>query len=206
MTQKRSNAGENLVSIIALVPWWAGCALALLLYLLLHAVVPAAQYALPALCLAAAAISAYLRHQRKKQPVYTGSSHKAADFLNGISWPAFELLISEAMRLQGFQVFDTSGAHADFDLVLRKGNAKYLVQCKLWKSLTVGVTVVREFDSAVVAQKAAGGYVLTAGRFTDAARAFAKGRNITLMEGPALQKLIEQAQAARQAGTGKAVP
>ncbi len=69
------------------------------------------------------------------------------------------------------------------------------MQCKQWKALTVGVTVVRELYDVIAADGAAGGFVVTSGRFTDEAQTFAKGRNITLMAGPDLLKLIKRAQA-----------
>ena len=89
------------------------------------------------------------------------------------------------------------GADGGIDLVLRKGGDKFLVQCKQWKAFTVGVTVVRELYGVMAANGAAGGFVVTSGRFTDDAKAFASGRNITLMDGDALLKLIKQRAGSR---------
>jgi restriction system protein len=162
----------------------------------------AGQYFVPILCLAGAAMSAYRRHQRQTLVATVGSS-KAADALDGISWQEFEILVGEAFRLQGYQVAETGGAGPDggVDLVLRKGGEKFLVQCKQWKAFTVGVTIVRELYGVMAANGAAGGFVVTSGRFTDEAKTFAQGRNVTLMDGPALLKLIQQAKAARMAGS-----
>jgi len=71
-----------------------------------------------------------------------------------------------------------------------------LVQCKQWKAFKVGVDVVRELYGVMAARGATGGFVVTSGRFTDDATAFASGRNVKLVDGPKLRGLIQQAQAA----------
>ena len=232
MARKRSSAANDFMDIVAMLPWWAGCTLALVSYVLLHRVATqqmvvntapghlsdlmvqsiwmglatAGQYFVPILCLAGAAMSAYRRHQRQTLVATVGSS-KAADALDGISWQEFEILVGEAFRLQGYQVAETGGAGPDggVDLVLRKGGEKFLVQCKQWKAFTVGGTIVRELYGVMAANGAAGGFVVTSGRFTDDAKAFGQGRNVTLIDGPALLKMIQQAQAARQTGSKEPV-
>jgi restriction system protein len=226
--RKKSNPAEDMVELVAMLPWWAGCILALISYVWLHRIatqpaittlVPGqaaavltqslwqalamiGQYLLPVLCLAGAAVSAYGRHRRQKL-VTTVAGGDAPDALNGITWQDFELLVGEAFRLQGYQVAESGGGGADggVDLVLRKGGEKFLVQCKQWKAFTVGVTVVRELYGVMAADGAAGGFVVTSGRFTDEAKAFAIGRNVKLVDGSRLFEMIRQAQTARSNGT-----
>ena len=38
MSRKRSTAADDIVDLVAMLPWWAGCALALISYVLLHRV------------------------------------------------------------------------------------------------------------------------------------------------------------------------
>ena len=222
--RKKSSPIDDLVEIVAMMPWWAGCILALVSYLLLHraanqavvanfvpgqaatlvtqslwrALATIGQYLLPLVCLAGAAVSAYGRHRRQKLVATVVGGH-AADALDGITWQEFELLVGEAFRLQGFQVTESGGGGGDggIDLVLRKGGEKFLVQCKQWKAFSVGVTVVRELYGVMAANGATGGFVVTSGRFTQDAKAFASGRNIKLVDGPRLFGMIKQAQAAR---------
>lgn len=98
--------------------------------------------------------------------------------------------------MKGFQVIERGGSSADggVDLVLRKENEKFFVQCKQWKALKVGVDVVRELYGVMAANGATGGFVVTSGRFTDAAVEFGKGRNIELVDGPQLHAMIRGAQ------------
>ena len=66
------------------------------------------------------------------------------------------------------------------------------MQCKQWRAQQVPVTVVRELYGVMAVQQDAGGYVVTSGRFTRDAVAFAQGRNIELIDGTRLQKLLRK--------------
>jgi restriction system protein len=163
----------------------------------------AGQYILPIICLAAAGISAWRRKVRESLVTDVAQS-QASNVLDGISWREFEMLVGEGFRLQGYQVAETGGGGADggVDLVLtrpsKSGGEKFLVQCKQWRALRVGVDVVRELYGVMAARGATGGFVVTSGRFTDEAVSFANGRNVTLVDGTKLLSLIRQARA----GTG----
>ncbi len=107
-----------------------------------------------------------------------------------------------ARRLVGERHVGAALIHAavdgGVDLVLSKGGDRFLVQCKQWKAFKVGVTVVRELYGVMAARGAAGGFVVTSGRFTGEAAAFASGRNIRLIDGPTLLQLIRQGSSVAQ--------
>lgn len=169
------------------------------------------QYLLPLLCLGGAGLSAY-RRSKRKQLVRDVEHSKSADALDGMRWQEFEMLVGEAFRLQGFQVAETGGGGADggIDLVLSKpmqnGREKYLVQCKQWRAWKVGVDVVRELYGVMAARGAAGGFVVTSGRFTAAATQFAEGRNLTLIDGPQLQRMLREAKGSARKAPAAAPP
>ena len=120
MARKRSSTADDFMDIVALLPWWAGCTLALVMYVMLHRVATqemvanvtpghlsdlmtqsicmglatGGQYFVLLLCLAGAAMSAYRRHQRQTLVANVGNS-KTADALDGISWQEFEMLVGE---------------------------------------------------------------------------------------------------------------
>jgi len=81
------------------------------------------------------------------------------------------------------------GADGRVDLALKKGGELFLVQCKHWRATRVGVNIVQKLAGVMAARSATGGFVLTSGVFTDEACAFAKGKNIELMDGKALLAL-----------------
>lgn len=147
----------------------------------------------PFVCVIAAMASFFARSKRKKllaQAQEMGAVSSASD----MTWREFEMLIGEAYRRQGYSVHETSpGPDGGVDLAMTKGGEKYIVQCKHWRAYKVGVPVVRELYGAMAARGAAGAMVVTSGAFTAEAKSFAQGRNITLIDGKALDKLIQSA-------------
>lgn len=224
--RRRQSTAEDVVDLVALLPWWAGVTLALVSYLVFHRLATpaevavtqpgqiaglamrsvvaglamAGQYIAPFLCLVAALVS-FLR-RRKREGLVTGvAGSRSAAALHGMSWTEFELLVGEAFRKQGYTVTEVGGGGADggVDLVLKKGGETFLVQCKQWKATQVRVQVVRELFGVMVARGATGAFVVTSGGFSPDARAFAEGRNITLVDGQKLFGLIQQARASSAA-------
>ena len=212
-----------MVAMVAWMPWWAGVALALASYLLFHALAKTPpgkvdpgkmgeqlqtllvaawsmwlQYLVPLICLLGAAIS-FFKRRKRKHLVDEMANTPDASALNGISWREFEMLVGEAFRLQGFTVAENEGAGPDggVDLELRKAGQTFLVQCKQWKSYTVDVKVVRELYGVIASHKAAGGFVITSGSFTQPAKEFAKGKWLHLIDGPQLHEMIRRARAAK---------
>ncbi len=223
--RKKTLAGEDVIDLVAMLPWWVGVGLAIVAYLYFHSVasapVPtgftpgqaasfvlptfwkavsgALQYIAPLLCLGGAAVSAYRRNSRK-QLLATATGSDSASVIDKMTWQQFEQLVGEAFRRQGFRVAELGGAGPDggVDLMLTKGGEQHLVQCKQWRAYKVGVDVVRELYGVMAARGAAGGFVVTSGRFTHEAIAFAAGRNVTLIDGTRLGEFLRLAQ--RQAG------
>lgn len=222
MARKRKTSPlEDMLDLVSLLPWWAGVAIAAIGYVVLHrmaapvqvtaaqsgqvshlmtqtviaGLATAGQYIVPLVGLVGAAMSFFRRKQRATL-VTDVAQAQSANALDGMSWREFEMLVGEAYRLQGYRVTETGGGGADggIDLALTKGSEKFLVQCKQWKAYKVGVDVVRELYGVMAAKGATGGFVVTSGRFTDDAKAFAEGRNVQLVDGPKLFAMIKQAK------------
>ena len=105
----------------------------------------------------------------------------------------FTRRVAQAFRQQGYQIVDAA-ASAEVDLVLRRDRETLLVLCKHWRSAKVGVDAMQRLHAAVAARGADGGIALTSGRFARAAVAFASTSNIRLIEGQALQGLLDATQ------------
>ena len=190
---------------------------ALMFTSMLKGLAMAGQFVVPIVCLVAAMMSAVARRQRGAL-VSTVAQSRAPDALHEMSWREFEMLVGESFRLQGYQVLETGQAFSNaasggpdggVDLVLSRDREKYLVQCKQWKAFKVGVAVVRELYGVMAAQGAAGGFVVTSGSFTAEAGEFAQGRNVRLLDGKQLFRMIQQARAAlasRKSGAVMPVP
>jgi restriction system protein len=230
MRKRKQSPAEDFMEIMASLPWLVGVVAAIGSYIFLHQLAAPpkvdptrvadaigrmwvgslafyGQYFVPVLCLVGAAVS-FARRKKRKSLFDNVVQAKGADALSGMTWREFEMLVGEAFRVQGYSVVELGGAAPDggVDLVLRKGNEKFLVQCKHWKAYKVGVDVVRELYGVMAAQGAAGGFVITSGSFTSDAQDFAAGRNLKLIDGPKLLGLIQQGRQAAGERSSVAAP
>ena len=216
----RSSLIEDIANAVALLPWWVGVSLALVLYFWLHhvaaqpvltvatdlkhvsdhaarqlwaAIASILQYILPVACLIGSAVSAYKKRERNQLHLQV-SRNPSRHELERISWQEFEKLVGEVFRRKGFSVDENGGRGPDggVDLVLRLGNDHYFVQCKQWKVDRVGVATVRELYGVMAAQGAVGGFVVASGSFTDDAKQFADGRSIELVGTSQILRMIEE--------------
>lgn len=207
--RRRQGTAEDIVDLVARLPWWVGLGLAVASYIVFHwwagrpmppivpgrvadsflpmwtrAIAMALQYLAPVLCGVAALIS-FLRRRQREALADDVARSTGTDPLSGMSWREFEMLVGEAFRRRGYAVEETGGGGADggVDLVLRKDGKTSLVQCKQWKVYSVPVQTVRELYGLMLHHKAAGAFVVTSGRFTKDAEAFAAGKGIQLVNG-----------------------
>ncbi len=218
MARKRS-LFEDLFVFAFKLPWWGGFLLAVFAYLLLHSVtevpppnvVPGAggtagpmavaalvkgfatylQYIFPVIFIAAGIGSAVRQFFRRKEYDHVATVGMRA--VAGLSWAAFERIVAEAFRRKGYSVIETDkGPDGGIDLILRRDSEEHLVQCKHWRANKVGVNIVRELHGVMASRGAAGGFVVTAGEFTAAAKNYAHGRNIELVGGYELKLLLDE--------------
>jgi restriction system protein len=151
------------------------------------------QYLVPAI-LALGALASALGQAKRKRLLRDAAAATEPNAAKALSWRDFEMLVGEAFRQQGYEVSETAeGADGGVDLELRKGGELHLVQCKQWRSYKVGVAVVRELYGVMAARGAAGGFVVSSGNYTKDAEEFARGRNIELINGKRLDRLIQSA-------------
>jgi restriction system protein len=200
---------ETILNLLAEAPWWvsvvvAGAAFLALRYILpgisgdnlvLKAVARTAHNLAPwvSLCfLLPAPISAY--HSWRKRKLL--DSQKDLNAIRSLGWREFEELVGEAYRRQGYTVRENPGAGPDggIDLVLSKDGNTYLVQCKQWRSMKIGVKIVREMYGIMTAKHASGVIIITSGMVTQEAKSFASGKPIDLVEGRQLAELVSSVQ------------
>ncbi len=222
MAGRRKNLIEDIVELTTQLPWWVGVVAALLSWAVMYGllrtpppvsfpsdevilpvlrgVVMGLQFLLPAVFLAAAALSAWLnyKHYKNYADVAGERGHAALELL---TWREFEHLVGEFFRRKGFSVEQHGGPEPDggVDLVASIGEDRYLVQCKHWRVQRVGVKVVREICGVAAAQNAAGVFVVTSGTFTDEARRFVEENriDIELIAGDQLRRMIQGLETAK---------
>lgn len=106
----------------------------------------------------------------------------------------FERIIADLFRQRGFRVSEVGGPDdGGVDLLLHRDDAiDHLVQCKHYRVQSVGPAAVRELYGVMAAHHTrCEGILITTGRFSDAARAFAQGKPIRLIDGQELMHLLQ---------------
>jgi len=112
-----------------------------------------------------------------------------------LSRKPFEDLIAEVYRGEGYLVEQAAGGRRDggYDLVLLR-ETSVLVQCRHWLVGKVGVAPVRKLAGAMQKVGGTGGVFITTGAFTRAAREFAIGAAIELVDGEALTRRLSRVE------------
>ena len=158
------------------------------------------QFIVPPAFLIGAMASIYRRSQAIT--LFDDARIGGARAVDAMSWPKFERLLGEAFRRLGYDVNETGGHGSDggIDLVVAKNDKRFLVQCKQWRARKVDVTVIRELYGVIASEGAAGGFVVTSGRFTQEARRFAQNCRVELIDGETLAQLIQEVGGTRREG------
>src|ERR1700675_4524893 len=104
-----------------------------------------------------------------------------------LSRQAFEDLIAEIYRAEGYLVEQAAGGRTDggYELILLR-ETSVLLQCRQWLVDQVGIAAVRKLADAMQKVGATGGVCVTTGAFTKPARDFAIDSAIELVDGEAL--------------------
>lgn len=191
------------------LPWWVSLLLGAFVYAVLTWGLPAQTWVSPvvrglvsagrvlapylALLFVVAAAASFWRRRRDRQLL---DRQRGIETIRSLSWQAFERVLAEHYRREGFAVRANDGAGADggVDLTLVADGNKTLVQCKHWRARKVGVSVVREMFGLMVAEQAQRVIVACTGDFTVEARRFAAGKPIELIDGNGLDAIFSAAR------------
>jgi len=181
-------ARDSLFAVLLRSPWWISIALAAGIVALGRVVVPEV-YALYAFfaALPFIVIGGVAGWRQLRAP----SAARVAGTLEAVramSWEDFSSALTNALRDDGYAVSRFIGAAADFELA--KAGRISLVGCKRWKAARTGVDPLRDLHDAKRAREAHECIYVATGEITDGARAFALERNIRLIHGPELAKLL----------------
>lgn len=107
------------------------------------------------------------------------------ELLDQLEWRRFEMLVQALFQAEGLIASRIrAGADGGIDLTLREsldGPVTAIVQCKAWKTYTVGVKPVRELFGVMHAEGVPRAYFFTSGHFTSEARAFVEGKPLDLI-------------------------
>lgn len=232
---RRKSSLEDAMDLTARLPWQVGVGLAMVSFVVLHVFGAGAlqphttprdvgalgnqaiqqlistgaylmQFVVPPAFLIGAAVSYYRRWRGSRALSRAAAGGTAAVSSTGHS--DFELMVGAALRNAGYRVANQAlpGPDGGVDLVVERDRKRVLVQCKHWQTKPVGVGVIREIVGVVASRKADGAMVVTSGRFTDEAKAFAARTGVDLIDGERLQKLIGAGQSESVGAPRQAAP
>lgn len=168
------------------------------------------QYVIPALFLICALFLGRGESQRPGKGVGGGrgrrdstnavpqSQHQSViktDPFRKMSSEEFRRLLTEFFSGNGFSVEPVPAGLGDgVDLMLGKNDKTFVAQFRHWREHRVGVPMVREQFTVMQAARADGVYVITTGEFSYKAIQFAEDKNISLIDGIKLRRLIKKIQ------------
>lgn len=198
---RRQSASESFFNEMASLPWWGslgmGCFIWALTFVvgklyptnpIVHAL-PAFWPVIPVFFGSTAFVSIILQ---KRARIALKNTRTLQD-LKAVPWQEFERLTAAYYEEIGYDVVHTGRAGPDggYDLVLRKGGERILVQCKKHTREDVGVQTVREFFGVMIAQGAHRGIFITTSGFTPAAMAFGLGQaTLELIPGDRFAQMV----------------
>lgn len=200
MPKKMSLADEfldDLREIFTRVPWWVpvvvACAVGGTVFIFLPNALSGFRTLFAGLAVFLILLPGIVAQFQKLDRRQLFDRNQELEKIRQLSWQRFEELIAEAYRRRGYDATITGGGGADggVDVILRNGSETVLVQCKHWKVFKVDVPKARELLGVVAARSADRGILITSGKFTPAAKEFADGNRLELVDGDGLVKLIQ---------------
>ena len=122
--------------------------------------------------------------------------NKSIKKLKKLSWDDFELLCMELFEKKGWTVQgnEKKGADGGVDIWMHRGSFRKkrsaIVQCKRYDEALVTIKVIREMYGLMYEYDVDEVYVVTSNRFTKECHKFAEDKDITLIDGEALLKMM----------------
>lgn len=146
--------------------------------------------ALIAAALAAGGAAFALGVHRRGRPERERAAVRA---LCELRWSEFSRVVVASFVREGFTADTVARQPGDggFDLSLRRGDERHLVQCKQG-AFHVGAQAVRDLDTSMKFEDAAGAWLVTTGDFGDDARRYGEATGIQLIDGAALWERVRE--------------
>ena len=129
--------------------------------------------------------------------------------LAGMRWRDFVHLVLAAMNARGYErVFVSHSLGDEGDYILERDGQRWLLSSKHGTAYVLGSSSIAEFAREIRMHGAAGGLMVTPGRFAPEAVNLARSQRIELLDGPALwpelRPLLPEAQREQVSGPARA--
>ncbi|MCD4761391.1 restriction endonuclease [bacterium] len=126
----------------------------------------------------------YLSIKKKRRAMSFNDNKKILYMLKGMSPEEFEHEIANMFNRYGYKVKVVGKSHdGGIDVIAKRDQKKYLVQCKKYFSSKAGVVDVRSFYGVINKNNADGGFFITTNEFTrEAKEEFKNDKKIRLID------------------------
>lgn len=204
MKSKSKSLIERFLDRLIMLPSWISVVLGIVSYVALewftrtrvpnlnNAILTVSSSIYPPVALVAFLFTAVFGAIHRKRRFGLFEQQTGLESLRAMQWKEFEHLVAELFERKGYSVDYSldSGPDGGVDVRLKKDGYLAIVQCKCWRSWSVGVPTVREMFGLLHHEGAQEAIIVTTGDFTEEAQRFAKGKPIQLINGHALWNLV----------------
>ena len=189
---------KSLFAILLRSPWWMSAAIAGAMIAISYAALPPAYKIFGAISSFPFFVIMSMAAWKQFQQPSSGKVENTLAAVRAMSWIDFATALEHAYRRDGFEVTRVAGAAADF--MIRKDFRTALVSCKRWKMAQTGVEPLRVLAAEREERETQECVYIFAGTISDNALRFAAQKNIRLVGGPELARLLpDVARSARKA-------
>lgn len=184
-TMKWKLPHNSLFAILLRSPWWASALAGAGIFGAGKLFLPTAYAAFATLPFLVIAALAGWRELRAPSAAQLASR---LERIRAMPAEEFSRALEDAFRREGYSVARLTGAAADLELT--KGWKVTFVAARRWKARHAGVEPLRELDRLRRARGAQECVYVTAGELSEQARSFAAEKNLRLLEGAELARLL----------------
>jgi restriction system protein len=181
-------AEKSLFAILLRSPWWISIALAAAIVLLARLALPAHLVLYMALGATPFVVTGVIAAWKQLRAPSAANISSTLEAVGIMSWRDFSAAVEDAYRRDGYAVTRLPGPEADFEIV--KAGRAALVSCKRWKAASNGIEPLRNLHSVMEAREARESIFITTGGLSDSARRFAIEKNIPVIQGAELARLL----------------
>lgn len=163
---------------------------------------------LPAIGIALLVLAVLFWYRRRPNRRPASVSTLGPKSLRQLRTSEFVRLVGLAFEARGYHVVESGvkGARGEgaIDIELRKDREAHLVHCKHWRSRKIDVDAVREFHALMTERRAAGGFIVTTGRFSRDATHYVRGISLSLIDGSLLGPMLDEGRFRKPSATPSA--
>jgi restriction system protein len=183
-------AENSLFAVLLRKPWWISLLVAAGFVAIAQALLPAHYRNVGSLGALPFVVIAGIAFWRQLGAPSESESRSVLEGASRMGWPEFDQALRAGFTRQGWQVRSGQGGA---DLVLeRNGQAASLVSARRWKAARHGEESLQALDNAMRKQDVSRGVYVALGELTPQATRLAKSRQIEVVQGDALVRLLRK--------------